>query len=318
LCRDGRGRAAPHPAGRHPRRPHLRRRTAPGRPDRHAGRDRPAGLRAQPARSGADATAGLVLWLALAATARAQSLVDLVPEDPCARADALASDDVSDSAEHLRRACRLRRFDDRLEIARRQQVLAAEQARGDRIQRWLDQTQPPRVIRPFSVEGFLGNGLASYGITAAWALLKQADLSAWLGQRSISCDTVNALGGADCSRTSYGFRGRWYLMPTKVTPFLSGGLSITTAHVQIVQNGSGGSTLLSGDARANSYNLAGGIQIAYGAFRLSGEAIYEHAFFTGANTDDPKKTPNGQLKGIWSDSLKQDQVGMRYQVGFAF
>lgn len=264
------------------------------------------------------AGAALIACLALAATARAQSLVDVVPDDPCVQADALARDDVSPAAEHLRRACRLRRFEDRLEVERRQQVLAAEQARGDRIQRWLDQTQPPRVVRPFSVEGFLGGGLASYGITAAWAFLKQADLSVWLGRRSISCDAVGAPSSADCSRTSYGFRGRWYLLPTKVTPFLSGGLSITSAHVQIVQNGSNGQTLLSGDARANSYNLAGGLQVAYAAFRLSGEAIYEHAFFTGANTDDAKKTPNNQLKGIWSDSLKQDQVGFRVQVGFAF
>jgi hypothetical protein len=260
------------------------------------------------------AAAGLIACLALAATARAQSLVDVVPEDPCIRARALDRDDVSPAADHLRRACRLRQFDERLEVQRRQQVVAAEQARDDRIQRWLDQTQPPRVVRPFSVEGFAGTGLASFGIVAAWAFLKQAELSAWLGRRSISCDTVSTRSAADCSRTAYGFRGRWYLLPSKVAPFLGAGLSITSAHVQIVQNGS----LLSGDARANSYNVAGGLQVAYAAFRLSGEGIYEHAYFTGANTDDPKKTPNNQLKGIWSDSLKQDQLGFRVQVGFAF
>ena len=261
---------------------------------------------------------GLAVWLALAATARAQSLVDVVPEDPCLQAQALAPDDGSPEAEHLRRACRLRQFGDRLEVERRQQVLAAEQARADRIHRWIDQTQPARVVRPFSVEGFLGSGLASFGISAAWAFLKQAELSAWLGRRSISCDALNAFGSADCSRTSYGFRGRWYLLPSKIAPFLGAGLSITSAHVQIVQSGSNGQTLLSGDARANSYNLAGGLQLAYAALRLSGEAIYEHAFFTGANTDDPKKIPNNQLKGVWSDSLKQDQLGFRVQVGFAF
>jgi len=266
----------------------------------------------------AAAGTGLLVWVALAAAARAQSLVEVLPDDPCLQAQALAGDDVSPSAEQLRRACRLRQLDQRLEIERRQQVVAAEQARADRIQRWLDQTQPPRATRPFAIEGFLGSGLASFGVSAAWAFLKNAELSAWLGRRSISCDTLDMQGAADCSRTSYGLRGRWYLLPTKLAPFLGAGLSLTSAHVQIVQSGSNGSTLLSGDARANSYNLAGGLQLSYAAFRLSGEAIYEHAYFTGANVNDAKKTPNGQLKGIWSDSLKQDQVGIRVQVGFAF
>jgi hypothetical protein len=260
----------------------------------------------------------MLVCLALATTARAQSLVDVVPDDPCLQVRALASDEVSPSAERLRRACRLSQLDQRLEAERRDEVVTAEQVRVGRIQRWLDDTQPARVTRPFSIEGFLGSGIASYGVSAAWAFLKKAELSAWLGRRSISCDTLQMQGGADCSRTAYGLRGRWYLLSTKVTPFVGGGMTITSAHVQIVQGGQNGSSLLSGEARANSFNLAGGLQVAYAAFRLSGEGLYEHAYYTGASADDVKKTPNSQLKGIWSDSLKQDQFGIRVQVGFAF
>ncbi len=260
------------------------------------------------------AGAAAAACLALAAVARAQSLVEVVPDDPCAQAQAFADDDASPAAEHLRRACRLRRLDQRLAAERRQEVIAAEQVRADRIQRWIDQTQPPRVTRPFALEGLLGTGIASYGLSVAWAFLKQAELAAWLGRRTISCDTLSTTGGADCSRTSYGLRGRWYLLPTKIAPFVSSGLTITGAHVQIRQGGA----LLSGDARANSYNLAAGVLLAYAAARLSVEGIYERAFYTGASKDDPKKTPNGDLNGIWSDSLKQDRFGIRVQVGCAF
>lgn len=266
------------------------------------------------------ARAAFALGLAVGASAHAQSLVDVVPEDPCAQAMALDQDDVSPAAEHLRRACRLRRLDQKLTAERQQEIVAAEQAREGKIQRWIDQTQPPRVTRPFSFDGMVGAGVATYGLSFAWAFLKKAELAVWLGKRSISCDAVNARNGADCSRTSYGFHGRWYLLSSKLSPFLGIGLTISNAHLQLVQGamyGVGG-TLLSGQGRANSYNAGAGVQLAYAAFRLSAEYVYEHAYYTGSSLDDRMKTPNGTLNEVWSNSLKDDRHGFRVQAGYAF
>jgi hypothetical protein len=263
----------------------------------------------------------LVVLGTLAATARAQSLVEVVPEDPCEQARALERDDDSPSAQQLRRACRLERFDDRLTAECRQQVVAAEQARSVRIERWIDQTQPARATRPFSVGGFAGTGIATYGLALGWAFLRKAELAAWLGRRTITYDSLYAPGAGDCSRTAYGFRGRWYPLTNKIAPFVAAGLTIINSHLQIVQNGSnngGGQTLLSGSGRANSYNLGGGAQLAMAWFRLSVEYVYEHAFYTGASASDAKKTPNQDLNGVWATSLKDDQHGVRFEVGFAF
>lgn len=263
--------------------------------------------------------AALLLMMAAAATARAQSLVQVVPDDPCEQARALEEDDDSPTAEHLRRACRLRRFDDRLAYERRQEVIAAEQVRSGRIQRWLDDTQPARVTRPFSIDGFAGTGFASYGLSAAWAFLRKAELSAWFGRRAISCATLSSPDGGDCTRTAWGFRGRWYLLANRISPFLGAGMTITSSHLQIVQDGSnGGSALLSGSGRANSYTLDAGAQLAYAAFRLSVEYQYEKAYYTGASGDDPKKIPSAALNSVWSNSLNDDRHGVRVQVGFAF
>lgn len=256
----------------------------------------------------------------MAATARAQSLVEVVPEDPCARARALDRDDDSPTAQELRRACRLERFDDRLAAERRQQIVAAEDARSVRIERWIDQTQPARVTHPFSVDGFAGTGIATYGISVSWAFLRSAELAAWLGRRTITCADLTGPEAGDCSRTAYGFRGRWYPLNMTVSPFLAAGLSLVSSHLQILQSGSqnGGQNLLKGSGRANSYNLGGGVQLAKAWFRLSVEYVYEHAFYTGASASDAKRTPNQDLNGVWFTSLKDDQHGVRFQVGFAF
>jgi hypothetical protein len=256
----------------------------------------------------------------MAATAHAQSLVEVVPEDSCEQAGALDPDDESPTAEQLRRACRLEQFDGRLAAERRQQIVAAETARTGRIQRWIDQTQPARVTRPFSVDAFAGTGVATYGFSLSWAFLRRAEVAAWLGRRSITCAEVGNPEGGDCSRSVYGFRGRWYPLGTKVSPFLAAGLSIVTAHLQLEQSNAqnGADPILRGSGRANSYNLGGGVQLAVAWFRLSVEYVYEHAFYTGASASDAKRTPNRDLNGVWSTSLKDDQHGVRFQVGFAF
>lgn len=261
----------------------------------------------------------LVLSLALAATARAQSLVDVVPDDPCVRARALAPDDDTADAQHLRRMCRLERFENRLNAERQQELAATEQVRTTRIQRWIDDTQPARVTHPFAVEGYLGTGLTTYGLSASWDFLRDAELAASIGRRPISCDSLTTNPG-DCSRTSLGLHGRWYLTGTRLSIFLSGGFSQTWAHLQIISSANGGAStsLVSGSGRANSVNGGGGLLLAVGAFRLSVEYVYEHVFYTGASLDDAKKSPSPALDAVWSASLSDDSNGVRFQVGYAF
>ena len=268
--------------------------------------------------------AGAALLL-VAAKARAQSLVEVVPDDPCERARALAYDDESPPAQEIRRACHLERFERRLTVEREESIAVAERRRTARIERWIDETQPARATKPFFVDAFLGTGVATYGLNAGWDVLRNLELAAWLGRRSISCDDVDAygntlVGAANCSRTSFGLHGRWYALMTKLTPFLGAGLTVTSAHLQIVNDPHDGSgaKLVTGSGRSNSLNVSGGLQIAVSAFRLSVEYVYEYAFYTGASSDDAKKTPNNDLNKVWSDSLRQDRNGIRAEVGYAF
>jgi len=257
--------------------------------------------------------------LLVAVSARAQSLVEVVPDDPCEQARGLSYDDESPPAQEIRRACHLQRFEKRLSFEREESIAAAERARTARIERWIDQTQPARATRPFFVDAFLGTGVATYGLNAGWDVLRNLELAAWLGLRSISCDDVDSygntlMGAANCSRTSFGLHGRWYAMMTKLTPFLGAGLTETSAHLQIVNDGK----LVAGSGRSNSLNVSGGLQLAFSAFRASVEYVYEYAFYTGASLSDAKKTPNADLNNVWSTSLRQDRNGIRVQVGYAF
>ena len=101
----------------------------------------------------------VVLAVVGAGGARAQSLVQQQPEDPCEGARALDIADTTPAAENLRRACRLERFEDRLAADRSQQVATQELTREARIQQWIDATQPWRVTRPLAFEAFFGTGL---------------------------------------------------------------------------------------------------------------------------------------------------------------
>lgn len=262
-----------------------------------------------------------VLLLALPSTrARAQSLVEEVPEDPCDRARSLDADDAGPIAQHLRRSCRLERFENRLAAERRQQVAADAEVRESNVERWLDATQPSRVTHPLSIEGFVGEGLASYGLSFAWDFLRRAELGAWLGWRPISCADQFSTDTANCGRTAFGLGGRWYLNDRDFSPFIGAGFGVMSSHLQIVSAnaGSNGSNLLTGSGRANSVNGEAGLQAWIRAFRVSLEYVFEYAFYTGANLDDPQKTPSEDLRVALHDSLRNDRNGVRFQVGYAF
>jgi hypothetical protein len=255
-----------------------------------------------------------------AAGARAQSLVNEVPEDPCEAARGLAIDDTSPAAEQLRRSCRLEHFEDRLTTERHQQVAVEEQARESRVQEWIESTQPARVTHPLSVEFFAGSGLASYGLVFAWDFITRGELSAWVGWRPISCQDQYTGTTSACGRTAFGLKGRWYLTDHNFTPFLDGGLSIMSSHLQLytATAQSNGSTFASGSGSANSLNAGAGLEFGYRAFRMSVEYIFEYTFYTQANLDDDKKTPSTDLDSALVDSLRADRNGFRVQVGYAF
>jgi hypothetical protein len=270
----------------------------------------------------------VILWaplaagiVALAATSvRAQSLVEEVPEDACDRARALDADDASPVAQHLRRSCRLERFGFRLAAERRQEVAADEQAHDTIVEEWLETTQPSRVTRPMSVQGFVGTGLANYGLVAAWDFLKRGELAAWIGWRPISCQDQYSNDTVDCGRTALGLRGRWYLNDRDVSPFVGTGFGIMSSHLQVISptQTMNGSSLLSGSGRANSVNAAAGLELGIRAFRMSLEYIFEYTFYTGANLDDAQKTPSEDLRIALRDSLRSDRNGIRFQVGYGF
>jgi hypothetical protein len=270
----------------------------------------------------------MTLWAPLAAAmvafaatgARAQSLVEEVPEDACDRARSLDADDASPLAQHLRRSCRLERFGNRLAAERRQEVAADAELREANVEAWLETTQPARVTRPMSVEGFLGTGLANYGLSYAWDFLRRGELGAWIGWRPVSCQDQNGNETADCSRTAFGLRGRWYLNDRAFSPFLGTGFAIMSSHLQAISaaQSMNGSSLLVGSGRADSVSASAGFQLGIRAFRMSVEYLFEYAFYTGANLDDAQKTPSEDLRVALRDSLKGDRNGIRVQVGYGF
>lgn len=249
--------------------------------------------------------------------ARAQSLVDQRPEDPCEAARALDIADTTPAAENLRRACRLERFEDRLAADRSQQVATQELTREARIQQWIDATQPSRVTRPLAFEAFFGTGLVSYGVGFSWDFLRHAALGVWLGRRPISCQDSNGSLTLDCGRMAFGLRGRWYLLDRDFTPFVGTGLSFMSSDLALCTV-SYCANHIAGSGRANSVAVGAGLALAFRSFRMSIEYVFEYTFYTGASLNDDKKTPSPDLDAILSTSLHGDRNGVRFEVGYAF
>jgi hypothetical protein len=262
----------------------------------------------------------VVLVTVAGSSARAQSLVNQQPEDPCEGARALDIADTTPAAENLRRACRLERFQDRLAFERSEQVATQELTREARVQQWIEATQPWRVTRPLAFEGFVGTGLASYGFSFSWDFLRHAELGVWLGWRPISCQDNYGVSTSSCGRTAYGLRGRWYLLARDFTPFVDTGISFMSSNLAlwVTNPGSYNSTYTSGSGRANSAVAGAGLAFGFRSFRFSIEYVFEYVFYTGASLNDDKKTPNPDLEAALSTSLRADRNGVRFQAGYAF
>jgi hypothetical protein len=172
-----------------------------------------------------------------------------------------------------------------------------------------------------AVEIYAGSGISNYGVVFSWTFLRQMELAGRVGQRQMSCADANGAGtGGDCTRTTWNVGLRYFLGDRDFAPFLGAGFSTTSASLAIVHvnpmTGQGG--FVQGDGRANSANASAGVQLAISYVRLSVEYVFEYLIYTGANVNDMQKTPSEDLRLVWEDSLKQDQHGIRFQVGFAF
>jgi hypothetical protein len=256
-----------------------------------------------------------------------------VSEDACEQARSFETDDQSPAAQHARRACRLQRFGDRLAAERRQEIAAAEQSQAEWVQAWTEATQPARVSRPFTAAGFVGSGLASYGLAVSWAVLARLELEAWIGQRSVgSSDALSSRGTAVYTRDAAGLNARWLFSDKNVSPFVGAGFATTRADVQVVSynlgpqldlpagtgNPSLGPGMFSGSARAHAVSASAGLQLAIRSVRANLEYVFTYAFYTGANDGDAQKTPDENMRLLWQDGIRSDRHGIRFQVGYAF
>ena len=188
------------------------------------------------------------------------------------------------------------------------------------MQNWLEKTQTARVVHPMAIELFAGNGLVSYGITFSWDVMSQLELAGHLGQRQMSCADQFSGTTADCTRTTWGLGGRWFLFDKDFSPFIGTAFSSTSAALKIVHFNMANMSndYLDGNGRAHSLSGSLGVQLATTYLRLSLEYVYEYLFYTGANLNDMQDTPSEDLRLVWEDSLNQDRHGVRFQVGFAF
>jgi hypothetical protein len=255
-----------------------------------------------------------------AGEARAYTFIDEIPEDACMRARSFEPQDGTLAAQHARRACRLQSFEQRMTEERRQAVASEQQARDEWLAKWMQETQPARVIHPMAFELFAGSGIINYGLAFSWDVMRNLELAARLGQRQMSCADPVSGAGADCTRTTWGVGARWLLVDKDFSPFVGAAFSSTNAALKIVHVSPerGDTQFLDGKGRAHSLSASGGMQLAISYVRLSLEYLYEHVFYTGANLNDAPKTPSEELRLVWEDSLKQDRHGVRFQVGFAF
>jgi hypothetical protein len=264
------------------------------------------------------AACGMTLALH-AASARAYTFAEEIPDDACEQARSFDPQDASAAAQHARRACRLQVFEARMTEARQQQVAAQEAARDAWLQKWMVGTQPTRVINPMAVELFAGSGIVNYGAAFSWDVLRYVEVAARVGQRQMSCASANG-GSGDCTRTTWGVNLRGFLLDRDFSPFAGVGFSSTSAPLKInhynMQMGT--YEFLDGHGKADSGSVSAGAQLAVSNVRLSAEVIYEYVFYTGANKNDMQQTPSDDLNSVWVDSLKTDKLGFRFQVGFAF
>jgi hypothetical protein len=285
-----------------------------GAPARAAGRWRRAGLLAA-ALAGASAPA-----------AGATGIERLPPVDACAAAATFAPDDLGPAAAQARRRCRLEMFEQRLQAERVQREAAQSDWEDRAVQTWMQkQGVPARVLRRNAVDLFGSGGLVSYGLAVAGVLLPSLEAEVWVGRKEASSGSDN--WSADDTRNCIGGRFKWLLLKHgDLTPFASGGVAFCSATLTGAY-GSGPPDLLGngsssdGGGNATAHLATAGVGLTWtdkSGFRASIEYVYAYAFYTQAQTDDPMKTEDQNLRDGWTQRLKSERHGARFQVGYAF
>jgi len=274
-------------------------------------------------------TARAVVLVVLAAAllpapaARAQSFVQRVTGDACDQARSFDRGDGSPEAQEARRACRLVQFERRLQVEREQQVATQVEERDARVEKWMETTQPARVIHPLALELYTGTGLASYGLVLSYMALSQLEFAVSVGWRTVGYldSDPSESGTADYKDRTLAFTSRWFASGTRnLSPFVGAGLASTTADLDVFWNGSkdGSSAMaLSGRARGHSMSAHAGLQLAVRNLRLSLEYVFQYVFFTGADTT-MDKVPSEQMRIVWQETLDHHRHGVVFRVGFAY
>jgi hypothetical protein len=258
----------------------------------------------------------------LAPAARAQSFVQRVAGDACEQARSFDRADASPEAQEARRACRLQQFEQRLTAERAELVAKQVQERDARVQKWLEMTQPGRVLHPLAFEGFTSTGLASYGLLLSYMALRQLEFAASIGYRNVGYADSNltGIGTATYKSRTLAFTSRWYATTRELSPFIGAGIGVTNANPDVLWYGKDGTVPANyqGSARGHSMSAHVGLQLAVRNLRLSLEYALQYVFFTGASLNDMTKTPNEQMRAVWQQTLDDHRHGVVFRVGYAY
>ncbi len=269
--------------------------------------------------------AGMLVWAAIAALDG--NAVEYQPgQDPCVEAAAFDAAADSAEAERARRRCRLQTFNRKLAFER--QAKEAEQAKAREL--WLKDYvaahRPVRDVRSFGVDGFLGVGLAAYGLAAVWIPATALEVEPWIGWSegsfvdfAIGSDAALVSGDVQDSRFVVGARAKWLIRPSNLTPFVSGGVGAAWADIQARAYRGGGPDWRTGSGRAHLLTASAGMQYTTsGGIRLAAEYFVGWPFYSQAWTNEDHSPHDEELRLMWRAKLDDDRHGLRAQVGFGF
>ena len=123
-----------------------------------------------------------------AAEARAQSLVEQVPEDAC-RGGARSRHRRHQPGGRAPAPELPARERSRIgwPPSRRRRSRSRRRSREERVQAWIASTQPSRVTHPMPVEGFAGRVWRATVSSSPGTFVKRGEVNAWFGWRPISC-----------------------------------------------------------------------------------------------------------------------------------
>ena len=247
--------------------------------------------------------------------------------DGCAQASAYFPEDLSVEATRARRQCRLETFERRLDEHRARAAVQSDKRQDQLLETWLERQEiPARVVHRNSIDFFLSNGLASYGLALGGLLFPWLEAEAWVGKRSVSEST--STGNFSDSRTCLGGRFKWLMRAHgNLTPSSSLGAADCSAHVQFdpyffggpVQPGGPPTSSAAGDGAAHLFMATAGVAwMEKSGFRVSLEYVFSYAFYTQATLNDQARTQDANLRAAWESRLTSDRHGVRLQVGYAF